>query len=121
MASTLAQLASISLLCCSCTVLKYQIGDESIGNMAQPNGVKVQQAPQIPSTRSEILDQLGPPEKVGQLESGHYVFAYEYRDVVERQIGLSIPKFSLFKLSLGKALADRYALLIELDEDNKLR
>ncbi|WP_129589653.1 hypothetical protein [Rubritalea profundi] len=118
--ATWARLAVVPLLCSSCTVLKYKIGGESIGNLAQPNDLKIQQVPQIPSTRSEILDQLGPPEKVGQLESGHYVFAYEFRDVVERQIGLSIPNFSLFKLSLGKARADRYALLIELNEHNKL-
>lgn len=117
-----ARLTILPVFCLSssCTILKYQIGDESLGNLTESYDSEIPIDKQLPPNRTAILEQLGPPDKVGQLESGHSVFAYEFRDIVERQVGLSIPHFSLLKLSLGKALADRYALLIELDEHNKL-
>ena len=114
----------------SCTIIHYEAEDSSVAELAriayktkntsneEASASRSSQAP--PKTRAEVLRLFGPPHKIGRLGDTRYAFGYEYREVVERQIGVSIPRFSFLKLSVGRAYADRHALLIEFSEDDRV-
>lgn len=73
-----------------------------------------------PKSRRAVLDQFGPPHKIGALGGGRYAFGYEYRHVVERQLGIAVPGYSILKIGAGKTGAGRQILIIEFSEADKV-
>ena len=109
----------------SCTVIHYEAEDKRVAERARTAyETKKSTIPAVqttaPQSRDEVLKLLGPPHKIGRVGSNRYAFGYEYRDVVERQLGLSIPKVSFLKLAVGKANAGRHALVIEFSKDDRV-
>lgn len=125
-------LGGLSVLLSSCTVIHYEAEEEGVAELARiayvvpsknatGEATNITGPPQtVPQTRAEVLKLLGPPHKIGRLGDERYAFGYEYRQVVERQIGLSIPKVSFLKLAVGQANAGRQALLVEFSEDDRV-
>jgi hypothetical protein len=74
------------------------------------------------TSRMDILRTLGPPTKISALPGG-CAFLYEYFNILEKQLGLSIGYewLSLFKFAYGWASADRQALLLIFDDYEILR
>lgn len=107
----------------SCTLIQYRVEKESLVEEItelDQRGSDMGAAQPIVKNRAEALMRFGPPHKFGSLEDGRYVFGYEYRNVTERQIGFSIPEYSLFKVGAGRTGAGRYTLLIEFSEDGQV-
>lgn len=109
----------------SCTMIHNEVGNSEVVHRARDaygdaKSGDPEKVAAVPATRSEILDLLGPPAKIGTLGDDRYAFAYEYRNVKERQIGFNIPQFSILKFSVGKADAGRHAMLIEFSRDDRV-
>lgn len=108
----------------SCTMIEHRVEQESLaGEIAQldQSGSVQKQELHVVKDRAETLERFGPPHKFGVLDGGQYVFGYEYRNVTERQIGFSVPGYSLFKVGAGQTGAGRYALLIEFSADDQVK
>lgn len=123
MAGTVFKIGSMLCLipCLSCTMIHHEVETgELVEEVYQLYQIEAQSGStgQTPQMRSDVLDRFGPPHKFGFLDEGRYAFAYEYRNVTERQIGFSVPGYSIFKVGAGKTGAGRYALLIEFDESD---
>ena len=73
-----------------------------------------------PTSRRGVLEQFGPPHKIGALGAGRYAFGYEYRHVVERQVGIAVPGYSILKIGAGKTGAERLVFIIEFSEADEV-
>ncbi len=69
----------------------------------------------------EVLDELGPPLKMTSLPHG-YAFMYESLDVVELQLGFSlpIPVINWFKFVFAQADYDHQVLIYQFDDAHHL-
>jgi len=69
-----------------------------------------------------IIEQLGPPTHLSALPGG-MVMVYEYVDVTEHQLGISLDVVALdwFKVALGNGSANREALVLVVDDSGLLR
>ncbi len=112
---------ALLLMANGCTTLRSEMGT--------PLPPHARQLPER-ARLGEVLTALGPPTQMSAL--GHdLVFLYEYVDVRENQIGLSLnfnwlgmPQFNwlkLFKLTLGRARVDRQVAQLIFDEHGVLR
>ena len=86
------------------------------------NLVLPSQSYQDGSTHSdEVLDELGPPLKMTALPHG-YAFMYESLDVLELQLGFSlpIPVINWFKFVFAQADYDHQVLVYQFDDEHRL-
>ena len=69
----------------------------------------------------EVLDKLGPPLKMTALPHG-YAFMYESLDVVELQLGFSlpVPVINWFKFVFAQADYDHQVLIYQFDDEHRL-
>ena len=69
----------------------------------------------------EVLDELGPPLKMTALPHG-YAFMYESLDVLELQLGFSlpIPVINWFKFVFAQADYDHQVLVYQFDDEHRL-
>ena len=114
--SALGVLAAVLTCLCGtgCTLLERQIGEPVIGT-----SVDLQEGQ---ADLRQVVVALGPPSGMSALPDG-VVVLYEHLDLKERQFGIN-PEFTSlewFKLSFGRARAEREALLLFFDADGLLR
>ncbi len=69
----------------------------------------------------DVLDELGPPLKISALPHS-YAFMYESLDVLEFQLGFSlpIPVINWFKLVVAQADYDHQVLVYQFDNEHRL-
>ncbi len=69
----------------------------------------------------DVLDELGPPLKISALPHG-YAFMYESLDVVELQLGFSlpVPVINWFKFVFAQADYDHQVLIYQFDDEHRL-
>ena len=102
------------LLTAGCTVLRTRIGTPVDPERIPPG----EQACHY----RDILKKFGPPSRISTTRND-LLFLYEFTELRENQIGLSfdIDWLRLFKLSLGKAHANRQTALMIFDETGLLQ
>jgi hypothetical protein len=106
--------ALLLTLLAGCSVLKKEID--------VPVDPEALRFPEQETHYRTVLDRLGPPGKVSALPGG-LAFLYEHARTDEKQIGLGLGNLGFFKqflgwfkLSGGKGIAVRQALLLVFDE-----
>ncbi|MCK4565466.1 MAG: hypothetical protein KAU94_12425 [Verrucomicrobia bacterium] len=69
----------------------------------------------------DVLDELGPPLEISALPHG-YVFMYESLDVLEFQLGFSlpIPVINWFKFVVAQADYDHHVQIYQFDDEHRL-
>ncbi|ADE55645.1 hypothetical protein [Coraliomargarita akajimensis] len=71
------------------------------------------------TTRTEVLDQLGPPLKISYMPGG-YAFLYESLDIEELQFGIQLPLLRWFKLVLANADYQHHVKVFQFDNEHRL-
>ena len=92
----------------------------SPGNPGNPDRADNSDRVKGPKSRQQVLERFGPPHKIGALGDGRYAFGYEYRDVVERQMGIVVPGYSILKIGAGRTGAGRQILIIEFSDEDEV-
>lgn len=94
-----------------CTVISSELGT---GLPADPPLFNAGQA-----SVGDVLESLGPPLRMSALPKG-YAFLYSQLQMYERQLGFSLPKFNLLKLSFGRSNFTGWTTLLIFNEDGTL-